>query len=373
VTSAFVAGALAGKPGNGGEAWVRLSWALGLRDLGIDAWLVEEVAAASLEALAWFASVTEGFGLEDRCALVDSGGEVLHGPDLAELTDAAEGADLLVNISGNLKLEPLASAPARRVYLDLDPGYTQLWYADGHLGPIESQHDSFYTVGTAIGRGDCPLPTHGIEWRATLPPILLSEWPATASAEPGPEPVTTVGSWRGGYGRVEHDGRLYGQKAHEFRRLAGLPHRVGLTCEAALAFEPEDHADADALRSGGWRLVDPRAVAGDPSAYREYLARSGAELSPAQGIYVETRCGWFSDRSAAYLASGRPAVVQDTGSTGVPVGEGLLTFRGPDEAVDALDRLAAAYEDHALAARTLAEDHFDSRVVLSKLLEEVIR
>jgi hypothetical protein len=370
VSSALVAGALAAKPGNAGEAWVRLSWVLGLRDLGFDAWLVEEVESADSQARAWFEGVTDAFGLGGRRALLTSQGDVLCGPAPEDLRDVVAGAELLVNISGNLALHGLRDACRRRVYVDLDPGYTQLWHAGGHLGDLEASHDAFYTVGLAVGSPACPLPTAGIEWRGTLPPVLLGEWPALPPA--GVEPLTTIGSWRGGYGRVEHEGHLFGQKAHEFRRLAGLPRRAGIACEAALELHPADDADAEALRAGGWRLVDPREAAGDPGAYRDYIGRSGAELSPAQGIYVETRCGWFSDRTAAYLASGRPAIVQETGIRDLPIGEGLLTFASPDDALAALERVAPSCESHALAARAFAEAHLDSRLVLTRLLEGVI-
>jgi hypothetical protein len=374
MTVVVVAGALANKPGNGGEAWVRLSWLLGLAQLGVETWFLEQIDAASCgeEHVAWFERVTRRFGLAERSALLSADdGRVLSGPAPDALREAAASAELLLNISGNLTLEPLLGLPRRRAYLDLDPGYTQLWHSAGALGRTLVRHEELLTVGLAVGRAGCRLPLDGRSWRPVPPPVVLAEWPAIDD-EPAPA-FTTVASWRGGYGRVEHDGRLLGQKAHEFRRFAALPRDSGARFEAALDIHPDDGADGQLLRDGGWRLVDPRAVAGDPDAFRAYVQRSPAEFSPAQGVYVETACGWLGDRTTRYLASGRPAVVQRTGlPPDVPLGEGLLTFSTPAEARAAVAAVAADYGRHARAARRLAEDRFDARRVVGALLEDLL-
>jgi hypothetical protein len=197
--------------------------------------------------------------------------------------------------------------------------------------------------------------------------VLLDAWPVRPSPEPGR--FTTVARWRGGYGRLEHEGRLYGQKAHELRALAALPERVAATLEIALAIDDADKSDRELLCSHGWRVVDP-AVAATPDAVREYIAGSGAELSVAQGAYVATRSGWLSDRTACYLATGRPAVVQETGLSDVlATGEGLLTFSTLDEAAVAIEQVQADHPRHCAAARAIAEEHLDSDRVLAELLE----
>jgi hypothetical protein len=384
VSVALVAGALANKPWNGGEAWVRMSWALGLKRLGFDVWFVEELDPASArdaigrpvaieesENGRWFDAVTKSFGLDGRSALVATDGRSVIGPAFADLEEIAAEATALVNISGNLTLESLLRTSRRRAYVDLDPGYTQFWHAGGHLGNALEQHDVHLTVGLALGAPGCLIPTGGIAWKPICPPALLDEWNAEM---PGDESrFTTVGSWRGGYGRVEYEGRLLGQKAHEFRRFADLPRRLGVTCEAALSIDPADESDRAALVAGGWRLIDAASVAGDPNAYREFIQGSGAELSPAQGIYVETRAGWCGDRTGCYLASGRPTLVQDTGlPDSIRVGEGLLTFRDLSDAVAGVEAITSDYERHSRAARRLAEEHFDSRVVLSEVMEAVV-
>jgi len=389
VTVAIVAGALANKPGNGGEAWVRLAWLLALRRLGVETWFVEQIDPRTLRDgegrnLTWFEQITRRFGFEERSALLCSDGAVVHGTTLDQLRDVLARADVLFNLSGNLALDALLRLPRRRAYVDLDPGYTQLWHASGALGPALDRHEELLTVGLAIGRNGCRLPLDGRRWRPVPPPVPLDEWPVVEDGAPARAPAgaprddrsprfTTVASWRGGYGRVEHEGRLLGQKAHEFRRFARVPRASGATFEAALDIHPADHADAERLTNGGWRLVDPRTVAGDPDAFRRYVQSSLAEFSPAQGTYVETHCGWLGDRTTRYLASGRPAVVQ---TTGLPpelcCGEGLLTFATPQEALAATAAVLADPARHARAARALAEEHCDGERVVASVLADLV-
>jgi hypothetical protein len=168
------------------------------------------------------------------------------------------------------------------------------------------------------------------------------------------------------------DGRTLGLKHHEFRRTIELPRLVGgAGFELALDIHPGDVADREALERNGWSVVDPGSVCGDPQAFREYVGGSDAEFSVAQGAYVETSSGWFSDRTAAYLASGRPALVQDTGIEQLPLGEGLLTFSSPQEAAAGAGRIAADPAGQGEAARALAESHLDSDAVLGRLLAEI--
>jgi hypothetical protein len=357
VTTVLVAGALANKPGYGGEAWVRLSYVLGFRRLGLETFFVEEIERPSDEAVAYFAEVVDQFGLAGSAALVSANGEPLYG-------EPPEGVDLLVNISGNLRCERLLARTRRRAHVDIDPGFTQIWAAQGILS-LEGS-DIYFTIGENIGRPECRIPTNGIEWHPTRPPVVLTDWPMTATAE-GMR-FTTVGSWRGGYGALEFEGERYGAKVHEFRKFVELPGRAPGTFELALDIHPDERDDLALLRENDWRLVDPQRVARDPHSFRAYVQGSGAEFSVAQGIYVELVSGWFSDRTVRYLASGKPALVQDTGFT-VPTGEGLLAFRTLEEAAAGARSIAEDYDRHSRAARRLAEEEFDSDRVLTRLLE----
>jgi hypothetical protein len=359
-----VAGALAGRAGRGGEAWVRLGYVLGLKELGVRVHFVEQIDPALCDdrALAVFEQATTDFGLD--ATLVCGGGTY------DELAALADEADLLVNVSGNLTCESVFSRFRRRAYVDVDPGYTQLWLDAGHSVGRAREHHVHFTVGLGVAGGTAHLPDGGIHWRPTLPPVSLSAWPF--ADELPPDRLTTVGSWRGGYGRVEQDGELHGQKAHEFRKLAELPRATDVVLEAALSFAAEDAADRERLLAGGWTLRDPASTS-DAASYRSYVASSAGELSPAQGVYVSTRSGWFSDRTACYLASGRPAIVQDTGLDGrLPVGDGLLTFATADEAVACIDDVRERYSEHRTAARELAEQHLAAGSVLERLLAEAL-
>jgi len=385
VATAIVSGALANKPLNGGEAWVRLSWALGLQRLGFDTYFVEQIgssacvdrdgAAASLaDSLnrSYFESVIREFGLEGRAGLFSDGGCEAVGLSREKICEAAAGADLLINISGHMTIEEILEGPRTSVYVDLDPGFTQAWHADPAVPFRLAPHDRYVTVGLNVGKGGCPIPTGEFEWIPTLPPVLLEQW-AEAPAPQGPPRFTTVATWRSPYGQLEIDGRTMSLKHHQFRRLIELPERVeGTSFEIALEIHPGDSADLTALQGHDWEIVDPRAVAATPKAFRDYVLASTAEFSVAQGVYTETGSGWFSDRSAAYLASGRPVLVQDTGlGDGFGGGKGLLTFVSREDAVLRAEEIGRDYATHAAAARAFAEAHLDSDLVLARLLEKI--
>jgi hypothetical protein len=365
--TAVVAGALANKAGYGGEAWVRLNWALGLERLGFDVVFVEEVEAPdpAPHAVRYFEAVTRRFGLE-RAALLHRGAS-LAGSSIESISEATRDAELLVNLSGNLRDLALVRNCPRRVYVDLDPGYTQFWHANGMDVGLEG-HDFYFTVGTRIGTAGCPVPCSGVDWQPIAPPIVLDRWPP-AVASVGR--FTTVTTWRGAYGPAEHDGRIYGLKAHEFRRVRDLPQRSPFVFELALAIDPADAADRADLLDAGWHVAPPD-VASTPERFRDYVSASSAEFSVAQGIYVETQCGWFSDRTAAYLASGKPVLVQDTGFADTyRSGKGVVSFHTLDEAVAGAAEIASDYVEHCRSARALAEEHLNSDLVLERLLERV--
>ncbi len=335
---------------------------LGFRQLGLESFFVEEIEQASDEAIGYFAEVVERFGLTGSAALVGADGEPVHG-------ELPESADLLVNVSGNLRHERLLGLAGRRAYVDIDPGFTQIWHKQGAIS-LEG-HDVYFTIGENIGRPECPIPTGGIDWRPTRPPVVLSDWPVAANG--ATDRFTTVASWRGGYGALEFEGAHYGAKVHEFRKFVELPGRAPGTFELALDIHPDEKDDLALLRENGWDLVDPQEVARDPVTFRGYVQGSGAEFSVAQGIYVETGSGWFSDRTVRYLASGKPALVQDTGFTRtIPAGEGLLAFRTIEDAAEGAREITADYERHSRAARSLAEEEFDSNRVLGRLLEDAL-
>jgi hypothetical protein len=362
-------GMVAGDPGQGGATWAVLQYVLGLRRLGHDVWLVEPVGELTDERVAYFRDVVREFGIEERAALLAAGSRETAGVSYPKLTRAARSADLLVNVSAMLADERLVSGIATRVWLDLDPGFNQLWHAVEQIEMGFGSHNRFVTVGQRVGQPDCDVPACGVSWTSTLPPVVLEQWPpGNGIVHDG---LTTVGNWRS-YGSIEHAGRRYGQKAHAVRRLIALPTLTDERVMPAFAIHAGEGDDLDALHAHGWRLLDPASVASTPARYRNFVRASKAELAIAKEGYVVSRCGWFGDRSACYLAAGRPVVAADTQlGDALPVGEGLLTFTDVESAVAAIEDVRGSYGHHARAARAIAEEYLDSDRVLSHLLESL--
>ena len=373
-----VSGAIANKPWNGGAAWTRLCWLLGVRSLGFETFFIEQidpstghdgvgpVELAASDQVAFFRRVMGQFGLEDACALVSTNGTTVVGPSPAELEAIAAEADLLINISGHLRMPRLRSRFRRAVYVDLDPGYTQFWQSEGRDVGL-SGHDEFYTVGANIGTARCGIPTCGINWRAVRQPVVLDQWPLQPA--PMAPRFTTIASWRGPYGVIERGDIRLGPKAHEFRRFLELPSLVGAQFEIALEMHAGDAKDRTALETAGWIVSDPRQVVADPLAFRAFVQDSAAEFSVAQGMYVHTASGWVSDRTVRYLASGRPALVQDTGLCAeLRTEKGLVTFRTLDEAAAGATAILQDYPAHRAAARELAERFFTPARVLADVV-----
>jgi hypothetical protein len=362
---------LAGVPGQGGASWTTLQYLLGLRRLGHDVLFIEPVntGGAPLEytaAASYFRSLVSEFGLEGRAALIDPASGDAMGLARERLERFAQGADLLLNLSGVLRDPQLLASIDVRAYVDLDPGFTQLWHHVERIDVGLDSHNRFVTIGHGIGTAGNPVPTCGRSWITTHQPVLLKRWPVDPT--PVPAALTMIGNWRG-YGSIDHDGTLYGQKAHSLRTLVDLPRSLPIPVIAALGIHPDETADLQALHANSWRLVDPDTAAGTPERYQSFVSRSWAELGIAKSGYVAARCGWFSDRSICYLASGRPVIAQDTGfPTYLPTGKGLLAFDGPDTAAAAVEDLRSDYDVHRSAAREIAEEVFDSDRVLSRLL-----
>jgi hypothetical protein len=369
-----VAGSLAQPAGRGGHTWCLLQYLLGLRRLGWEALLVDRLEPNMYTAgtdgawnLRYLQESLAGFGLENNFSVLGQGGASLAGLPRSAVLEKVRRSAFLLNIMGFLTDEEVLAAAPRRVFLDIDPGFGQMWYSLG-LHDLFAEHDAFVTVGTNIGRPECPIPTCGREWITTRPPVVLEHWPQQPVLPELPS-FTSVATWRGPFAPVVYQGKTYGLRAHELRKFLSLPRRTGRRFELALDIHPAEVRDLAELHKQGWELVDPLAAAGSPGAYQEYIRRSGAELLIAKNMYVEAQSGWFSDRSVCYLASGRPVLAQDTGLDRVcPTGEGLLPFTTLEEAVDNVDRAWCNYPFHAQAARSLAEAYFDSDKVLSRLL-----
>jgi hypothetical protein len=379
-----VSGMIAAVPAQGGATWAVLQYVLGLRELGHEVYFIEQVAGDALrpggvrlsnsDNARYFASIMAAFGLDGRCALIVSKGEETVGLTHAECARVVRDADLLVNLSGLLTRPEFVEPIPVRLYVDLDPAFTQLWQGVEGIDMRFGCHTHFATVGWWIGSPGSDLPDCGVSWIPTLQPIVLGHWPVSSFPVSGPGPDaawTTVAHWRG-YGSVVRGETHYGQKAHSLRRFLDLPKRTDRRFRLALGIHPGESGDLAALSENGWDLVDPLEVAGCPDSYREFVGTSRGEFGIAKSGYVQSRCGWFSDRSVCYLASGRPVVTQDTGLRPlIGSGHGLFFFETMDDVLGALDAVDAGYEQHARAAREVAEAYFDSNRVLPRLLDSV--
>ena len=377
----MVGGAIAHAPIHaGGYTWTFLQYVLGFRQLGCEVLYVEHLDAKDCIDAAWqparfaesanvavFTALLDRYDLRASAALIERDGEGAIGMPRRAVLDWAGGADVFVNLSGRFHLHEVMRAARRRVYVDLDPGFTQIWQAKYGADMNLPGHDAYVTVGLNVGRPDCPVPTLDLPWRGLCPPVVRSQW---RPLEGVGDSYTTVADWRG-YSPIEWEGVWYKQKSDEFLRFIEVPQRAPRPLEICLAIHP-DEPDLPRLRAHGWRLTDPAVHAADSEIYRDYVRRSRGEFSVAKHGYVVGRTGWVSDRTVCYLAAGRPAIVQDTGARShLPAGEGLLVFDAPAEAADALAEVERDYVHHARAAEALAARYFDSERVLTELLDIV--
>lgn len=375
----IVAGSVAQQPFLGGLAWVFMHLANGLKRLGWDVTFVDRLEPGMYVDVSGRPAETPSFNAEyftrlmrafrvERYCLLGPDHQGLAGIDRRELVRKADDAAAVIDVMGYLGDSEILGRVGQRVFFDIDPGFWHMWCENGS-GVQFGGHDAYVTIGENIGRPECDIPTCGIDWVTTPQPIVLSEWEPASGSEGA---VTSVVSWRGPYGPIDHAGKTYGLRVHEFRKFVSLPQRTGERFELALDIDPADVHDRGLLESSGWVLADPLVEAGDPWRYREYIRRSKAEFMVAKNIYVATRSGWFSDRSLCYLASGKPVLAQDTGfGDHYPTGEGLLAFSTLEEAIEGIEEIAADYDRHSRAARAIAEEFFDSDKVLSRLLDRL--
>jgi hypothetical protein len=372
----LVSGMMAGDPDQGGATWAVLQYILGFQKLGHTVYFVEPLnqnaippggSLAGSRSAAYFRNVVAEFGLLDNSALLLQGTFETVGLSYQKLREVVKDVDILVNISGMLEDENLVSPIPKRIYVDLDPAFNQLWHATQGIDMRFKGHNRFVTVGQAIGTSECSVPVCGIEWKAIFPPVVLERF--SGDREIHHDAFTTIANWRA-YGSIEYDGVLYGQKAHSVRTFMDLPLKSPNTFTLALSIDSAEKKDLQALSMGGWKLLDPVAVAGTPGKYRAFVEGSRAEIGIAKSGYVVSRCGWFSDRSACYMACARPVVCQDTGiRRSLPVGCGLFSFSNADEAIAGIDAINSNYAFHSRAAREIASEYFNSSRVLAKLVE----
>lgn len=363
------------RPEFAGWMWVPMQYVLGFRKLGLDAYWIDRVPRVdprkqphSIDYLMQrFRTAMERFGLQEGYCVRYDDGTRYFGLDREEYRDLVSEAKLLVNLGGHLPPGSRLTSVPRRVYLDVDPGFTQIWATQTDIGL--TRHNFFVTIGQKVGSPEFEIPTNGVDWRPILPPVHMESWPA--NIDDACTRFGTLADWRGSQDAI-FEGDFYGSKRAEFIRFLHVPMKSGQRIELALCIGQHDHEDMGLLDGHGWRVRDPYEYAGDLQAYREFIRYSRAEFSVAKSGYVKAHSGWVSDRTACYLAAGKPALVQATGfEESITTGSGLLAFRDVDEAVDGIRTINDDYLAHCKAARRMAEEHFDSDRVLGDLLDHV--
>jgi hypothetical protein len=365
----------------GGGAWYHMQYLRGLIELGHEVFYLEDCGRES-----WVYNWDSGemtnelkypaSYIQNCLEPLGLGGKWIYraqdhseGMATGEFLDVCSEADLLIVHGVPLDdWRPEYSRPRRRIFVDIDPGFTQISLANGDaaLTNTVARCESLFTFGQSIFAGDSGIPDCGRRWLTTVPPVSLTDWPYVIETA-APVHFTCVMQWRG-FRDVIHEGVLYGQKDREFPKFLDLPRLTSQRFCLALTGQPQTD-----LSEHGWEVVPGIVPSRTPWSYREFIQRSRAEFGVAKHGYVLMQGGWFSDRSVCYLASGRPVLLQDTGlDRWLPTGEGVVTFRSVREALDGIDRINSDYERHRRSARALAEGYFATERVLPRLLDEAM-
>jgi hypothetical protein len=367
-------------PLGGNLSWA-LQWLVGFHRLGHDVHLVERsgypdscydpvrnrMSDDCSYGAATVASLLARHGLEGRWCYLDADGRY-HGATRKRVDELFASADVFVDMGAPIgSWRDESGAAGLRVLVDTEPAYTQIKLELGLLddGALDG-FDPCYSVGQNIGTPRTTAPSAGRRWRTVLNPVVTDLF--AAAPPPRDAPFTTVMNWQA-HETVEWKGRTYGQKDAELERFLDLPRLTGAPLELSVAGR---NVPRSRLARRGWRLNDAHAVTRSVGSYASYISSSAGEFAVCKQVFVATRSGWFSDRSAAYLASGRPVVLQDTGfASRLPCGEGLFAVRDADEAAAAIERIRSDPARQEAAARELAREHLDARVVLPRLLDEI--
>jgi len=372
----------------GGVGWDYLAYVKGFQRLGHDVFYLEDTGQWLYDPRAGTFTDDVSYNTAHLADTLSRAGEHMqarwslrapdgtyHGAPLAQVERFCNNADLFLNVSGVCWLREQYRGARRIAYLDSDPCYSQAKLLAVEQGTAtEDQaysvglmraHHCFFTSAESINDPACVIPHCGLRWLPTRQPIVLDDWPATFTA--AARAYTTVMSWKTDVTLPNLAGVAYGGKDVEFAKFIDLPAHTGAHLEIALS----GAAPRDELRRRGWHVVDAYERSHTLDAYRDYLRHSRAEWSIAKNAYVASRSGWFSTRSASYLALGKPVVVQDTGfGAHYPTGAGLFAFDTIDEAVAAIESIEDNYRMHCDSARALAEREFAAEVVLQRLLED---
>ena len=363
-----------------GIAWQAVHYLVGLEKLGYEAWYVEDHGANPYDPrsnsvvmdcaynVAYLRAAMERYGLAGRWAYWDAINDFYHGLSRERVAALYAEADAVINLCGATKLRDEHLACPVRIMIDTDPVYEQIKYAKADPGARAylDAHTDFFTYGENLGTPACAIPLCGVPWRPTRPPVVTELWPEATAAAPA---FSTIATWENKGKNIDFAGATYLWSKHvNFLKFLDLP-RYRPDAGFRMAMAPPDDAVRDEVESQGWSLVDPVPLSADMDRYHDFIAGSRGEFTVAKDIYTRPNSGWFSDRAVCYLAAGRPVVTMRTGfAAHCPVGEGLFDYATHDEALTAIDAIAADYPRHSRAARGIAQDYFASERVIAELL-----
>lgn len=363
----------------GGLVWHHLQYVLGLKQLGYDVLFLEYsedydacydpsanvMTKDPAYGLAFIQKTFDHFDLGDSWAYFDEHSATWYGQSKASVSTFIEEADILINLSGITSLRSSEAKVPVRLFLDTDPLFTQIKnIQDSTARAISEQHTHHFTFAENINNPECLIPDDGFNWKETRQPIILSAWPQIAASQDGK--FSTVMQWDS-YKTQVYKGEEYGMKSKSFAIAENIPSKVGVSFQLAVGSAT---APKERLQAKGWELLNPLEVTKTAFSYQDFIARSKGEFTIAKHGYVASYSGWFSERSAAYLASGRPVITQETGlSNVIDSGAGLLTFSNEEEAIEALHRVNESYAHHCKSALEIAKMYFDSKAVLTDLLK----
>jgi hypothetical protein len=366
-----------------GVTYQFLHYLLGLRRLGYDPYYVEDsgrwIYDPQLNDLSPDASgniaavlpMLEEHGFADRWVFRGNYPEGrCYGMSEPQLLQLYREADAFLNVTGAQELREEHLQCPRRVYVETDPVASQVKVAQGNQDTIATlaAHHVHFSFGENFGAPDCRVPLRQFKWITTRQPVILDLWVNDCQADG--RPYTTIATWENKGKDIVYDGETYyWSKDREFLKIIELPRRrphVGFE----LALGRDDNVQR-ILRDNGWGWVDSIEVSRDLARYHDYILRSRGEFTVAKDQNIRLRSGWFSDRSACYLAAGRPVINQETGfSNCLPTGRGLFGFETMEDILKAVDTIESDYAGHSRAAREIAEEYFAAEKVLGRLMQQ---
>jgi len=368
-----------------GVVWQHIHYVVGLQRLGHDVYYIEDSARLPYNpetfevnnefdyAARLLNRLSREFGFKNRWAFCARylPGNPTAGLPLRRIRQLYRDADAILNICGAQEFNDDLLVSDRILYIESDPGVEQIKIDKGVRATIDylRRHRALFTFGENVGTTGFPVPTHGFKWLPTRQPLVTDLW-KTQRAPPRAAVFTSVANWStSGLKDITWRGDKYlWSKSREFLRFISAPKKSGETFE--LATNIEDEKTRAKFRRNGWRLHSPLQLSVDYWLYHDYIRRSKGEFTVAKDQYIRLNTGWFSDRSACYLAAGRPVIIQETGFTKIYGGKaGLLSFRSLSEIVDAVKIINADYAKHSRAARALARKFFEAENVLKSILD----